>query len=512
MTRLMRSAAGPALALLLAFGVSACDSFLDVNEDPNNPESVQVDLMLPGMLIAFGHDIIGPTDIRYGNLTGPVGWGSEWLQQWSDNRTEHTYEQHQWFQIANQGTDQFWGDSYADVMQEARNIMEAAEDRPSMHGIAKLVFAWNAALLTDAFGPMPFSEAFDPSIRNPTYDTQPQVYAEVFRLIDEAIAEMQQGTGAPGTSDVVHQGDMARWVQLAYSVKAKHHLRIAYAPDESPQEHAQAALDALAQGIQSPADAPVIEYAGGQGNRQPWYLFEDQRPDERSRTSQFFLNWLLDRDDPRLPIMVEPAGLVCPEGTNYERADCTVATEVVYRGNRSGGPGEPDSAISAIGEFFSQDSTDHVWFPYEDTKWIEAESRLILSGAGAADAPYREAIRANMERLGVPQGEIDAYLAAQPSLGSVANPLQEIIEEKYVANFLRGDEVWADYRRTGYPVVPLPVPPAGEQLYLSEIPRRLRTPAAEMQFNSESLAATGISTGQEGMLVDVWWASGSPSF
>ena len=76
--------------------------------------------------------------------------------------------------------------------------------------------------------------------------------------------------------------------------------------------------------------------------------------------------------------------------------------------------------------------------------------------------------------------------------------------QKYLVNFLR-DEVWHDWRRTGYPVIE----PVAERV-IPGIPVRLRTPAAEMQFNSESLAATGISTGLDGMLTPVWWASGSP--
>jgi hypothetical protein len=109
-----------------------------------------------------------------------------------------------------------------------------------------------------------------------------------------------------------------------------------------------------------------------------------------------------------------------------------------------------------------------------------------------------------MERLGVPAGEIDAYMTALPPLASEAQPLRAIIMQKYLVNFLR-DEVWHDWRRTGYPAMT----PVAEAV-IPGIPVRLRTPAAEMQFNSESLAATGISTGLDGQLTDVWWASGSP--
>jgi hypothetical protein len=432
------------------------------------------------------------------------------MQQYANNTDRHTYSQFQWFEVANQDTDAYWNASYADVMQEAKNIMIRSEETEQWeyYGIAEFIFAWNAALLVDAFGPIPFEEAFDIGNSNPAYDTEQHVYERVFEMIDDAIAKMQQqGPNPPTTGDVVFGGNMSGWVRLANSVKGRLHMRLVYAPGEDRNQRAQAALSALAAGIQSPADAPTVQYAGGEGARQPWHMYhkvDEGSSGERNRSNSFFINALKANNDPRLPILAEPAPLECPAGNNYERAACQPATSVIYRGKVGGAVGEPDSAISAIGSSITADDADFVWFTYEDTKFLEAEARLIVSGAGAADAPYRAAIRANMTRRGVASAAIDAYLATKPSLGGVADPLKELMWEKYVSNFLR-DEVWHDYRRTGYPEVPLPQPPAGESLYVPEIPKRLRTPLAEMLFNSESLAATGISTGLDGMLTPVFW-------
>ena len=389
-------------------------------------------------------------------------------------------------------------------MQEGMNIMAEAEqtEQWAYHGIAKFIFAWSAAVATDNFGPVPLSEAFDPTNSTPKYDTQEEVYATVFQLIDEAIEEMQRPGGTPpGAGDILLGGDMAGWVRLANSVKGRLHMRLVYAPGNNSIERAQAALSALESGIQSPARAPTVEYAGGTGNRQPWYKFEDQEPGERSRSSYYFIEMLKANNDPRLPIMAEPAALECPEGLGYSRDDCVVATTPIYRGNPSGEESEPDSAISRIGAFFSADSADHVWFTYDDVKFLEAEARLITSGPGAADLLYREAIRANMERLGVAPHDIDTYLAAKPPLSS----LEELITEKYVGNFLRA-EVWNDYRRTGYPEVPLV---NAMERYLDGIPQRLRTPADEVDYNGGKVSASGVSPGLDGMLTKVWWASGN---
>lgn len=514
MKRHNRKAAGVALALLMAMTTSGCKNFLNVNHDPNNPQTVPLALELPGMLMAFGHEILGPTESRYSNLLGPAGYGPLWMDQTSVNRDRSTYSQTQWFQVSNQDTDGFWNAGYTDVMNECVNIMNNAGAKdPQYYGIAEFMFAWTAAELTDAFGPIPFDDAFKTTDPTPKYDTQQHVYSEVYTMIDDAIKKMQQtDPNPPSTGDVVYQGDMSAWVKLAYSEKARLEMRLVYAPGESKTGHAQAALTDLASGMQSASDAPTVHYAGGDGARSPWwhYAYADEGDGTgKNRMSEFFIDTLKANNDPRLPILADPTQLQCPAGTTYQRADCTLATTVIYRGHPDGAAGEPDSAISAIGSTLTADNRDFIWFPYADTKFLEAEAQLIVSGAAAAEAPYVAGIRADMTRLGVASSDIDNYVAAVPSLSTVATPLADIMWEKYISNFLR-DEVWTDYRRTGYPKVPLPTPPAGQSLYLPAIPQRLRTPAVEENFNSDQVAATGIPFTLDGMMVKVWWASGTP--
>ena len=86
----------------------------------------------------------------------------------------------------------------------------------------------------------------------------------------------------------------------------------------------------------------------------------------------------------------------------------------------------------------------------------------------------------------------------------MANPLEEIITQKYIANFLEA-EVWNDWRRTGYPKLEVV-----EGAMIAGIPQRLRAPASELAANADNVAATGISIGLDGMLTKVWWASQGP--
>jgi hypothetical protein len=172
-----------------------------------------------------------------------------------------------------------------------------------------------------------------------------------------------------------------------------------------------------------------------------------------------------------------------------------------FVGHRNGSATLTDSTVSWIGAFFANENASLSLASYADQKFTEAEARLIVSGAASADAPYRDGIRANMQKLGVATTAITAFLATKPALNTLSNPLEEIITQKYIANFLK-TEPWNDYRRTGYPVLPSPV----ERAVLTGIPQRIRTPGSELSNNINQVKATGISTGLEGMMVKMWWA------
>lgn len=286
---------------------------------------------------------------------------------------------------------------------------------------------------------------------------------------------------------------MERWAKLARVVQARHHLRLAYAPGEDAAQRAQAALAALEEGFTSNSDDADFMYTGGAGARNPLWMFQNIAG--QLKASEYMVEEVLrPRDDPRLPILVMPALTDIEEGAT------------VYRGHENGAGEQPDSSISEVGHDFTDEDAPLNWASYADAKFTEAEARLILGDVAAADEAYRAGIRANMEKLGVAQGDIDAYLSARAPLASLAAPLEEIIREKYIANYLK-IEPWNDWRRTGYPRLGIV-----EEAYMASIPVRIRTPAVEADRNGENVRATGISAGLEGMLWkddNVWWGGSS---
>lgn len=217
---LQRAPTTISLTLALVLTLGACEDFLDVNTDPNNPVNVRMEQTLPAVLTVFHRNILDGD---------PTEWSTQWLQQWSHNRDNHDYSQVQLYELTAIDTDDFWGDLYADVAQECVNMMAETEANGdwAYHGIAKFILAWTMTTAVDMFGPVPFTEAFDPLNPDPAYDSEQSIYQQAQQYIEEAVEDMQRPSNrVPGNNDLLFGGDMSRWVQLAHTVQARLHMRL----------------------------------------------------------------------------------------------------------------------------------------------------------------------------------------------------------------------------------------------------------------------------------------------
>jgi hypothetical protein len=488
--------AARAMTAVVMLGASACSNFLDVNSNPNAPETATIDIRLPGLEASFIHSTY------YGQT---ALWGSEWTQQWAFNATRRSYAQVQNYELFDTDAASSWDYFYSRPGNAAFSMANDAKGDPDAYyrGIAKLFYAWTFQIITDLWGPAPYTDAFKPEIREPKYESQQTIYNGVFANLDTAVTIFSATSTTarkPTTNDLLFAGDMTKWNKLAHYLQARAHLRLAYASGEDKVARANKALAALAGALASNADDADFQYPGGVGARNPNWTFVELRT--VFVASDYMVRMLQGRSDPRLGILFAPVWYDSIKGSGTSRV-VYPAKPNTFVGHVEGGDVlQTDSTVSNIGAFFSNENAPLNVASYADQKFTEAEARLIVSGAAAADQAYRDGIRANMTKLGVSSAAITAYLNARPALASVSNPLQEIITEKYVANFLK-TEPWDDWRRTGYPVVPL-VP----QAVIPTIPQRIRAPNSELSSNSIQVAASGIPTGQDGMKVKLWWAGG----
>ncbi|ARS41872.1 SusD/RagB family nutrient-binding outer membrane lipoprotein [Sphingobacteriaceae bacterium GW460-11-11-14-LB5] len=472
--------------IIATIGLSGCKKFLDVNENPNSPDSAAPNLLLPVSQAATGQ-IVGNFFQIYGNI---------WGQYWTQNPTSSQYRTVDQYNPAATAFDRPWLILYRNALINADLITKAqGSSLEYTKGIAYLMKAYTLQVVTDAFGDVPNTEALKPELfPAPKYDTQAVVYDSVFNYIDKGLALVSVANSAsPGAQDMVFQGNMANWKAFANTLKLKAYLRLAYV------DAAKAAAGVKALYATNPTFLTVdasIKYLSTGGNENPLYnemvgLSRVQNVvASTTAVSHFDAN-----SDPRVAKFYD-----------------LIATDVAAKTERSiiqgsynvntGKTVSPPSALVGARASNSASAVAPVKFISETESYFlqaEAVSRGWTNGVGTVATLYAKGIQASFTAVGA--GDATSYIATAPD-GAAAlatNALKAIITQKYYAMCgFQGFEAWTEWRRTGYPdffVVSI-APSRG--LPQGKFPLRMAYPNTEATSNKNFPGVVTIDT-------PVWW-------
>lgn len=205
------------LSLILIFGATSCDNWLDVNTNPDSPNnlSATVDIRLPWIqyyyMYAWGTSnarINGASQIITGtSRTGTVGR----LSLWNPYQTASTTMYQNWF---------------VGAAANIPDIINKAQETGAYHyeAAALVVKAMGYMMMADLFGEMPYDEAVTADF-SPSFNTGEEIFDGCIADLDKAIEIFQapQETGATPLSagDTWNGGDVQKWIKLCYGLKAR---------------------------------------------------------------------------------------------------------------------------------------------------------------------------------------------------------------------------------------------------------------------------------------------------
>lgn len=457
----------PVAVLLLGLSLFSCEKIVDdLNVDPNNPTNAPANLTLTGTQLA--------------NVVVQEGIASLLVSIWSGYATGHD---RQWRDYANYNItsgnfDGEWNNVFRGTVNNGRiTIAKAMElNNRKMAGIAKIVMANSLATATELWGDIPFEQAGRiAEYPNPMFESQAEVYTKLLTLLDEAIADLESGVGTVGAEDIHFGGDATKWIQVAYTLKAR------LLTDTEQYAEAYAAAE---NGISTYANslyAPHGEIASV--NQNQFYAFLTQsRPGDISAANAFNVN------------------LLNPESTTYRgnaKTDESARYLFYYRpvGVNTAGVTEPNTSSSATAKGFFAMSAKFPLVTYQENILTLAETAL-RSGLGVDVAlEYLNAYRQFLNTGGYidPTYQSSAtlkyepYVAADFAAGGIENEdgisqedalLREILQERYVT-FYGTHLGWNDDRRTREEVYSVGLTPnTGTQL-----PWRFIYPQNELNSN-----------------------------
>lgn len=440
---------------------TSCQSFLDVNTNPNGPQSVTANLYLPPMI----HWMV--TSPQYdGRFIG------RYTQQWmlpTTSATPSTWDRMGYDPSSDNGAQQ-WRDVYWSFGQNLVDMMNKAEaeQRWDLLGVGQILKAWGWQVLTDMHGEIIVQQAVDQSRFSFDYDTQEFAYGEVQRLLTEAIKNLQRTDGAVdktylAAGDKLYNGDASKWIKFAYGMLA---LNLNHYSNKSTY-NPDSVIALVDKSFTGAADEPTFVYpsAGGNDDRNFWGPTRDNITPYRQ--TQFVVDLMngtvFGTEDPRMRRMLAASpdgtyrGLDNNVGNSFAALDSTLRPNNFY-----GYVGAADQ--SKPGRYIFDNKAALPVMTYAELQFVKAEAAFKRGRKDIAVAAYRNGLTAHfayVNDLIGKGGQVAAPISATDrdafinSAGMGATEatltLSHIMSQKYIALWGWGhNELWMDMRRYHY--------------------------------------------------------------
>jgi hypothetical protein len=453
-------------ALALPLG---CKDYLDVNTNPNAPQTVSANLYLAPMI--------------HWMFTAPQFEGrfiGRYAQEWTLPAATSlgTWDRMGYDPSSDNGAEQ-WRDVYWSLGQNLvdMNSISTAEQRWDLLGVGLLMKAWGWQVLTDMHGEIIVKEAIDQNRFSYDYDTQAYAYAEVKKLLDSAIVLLQRTDGAVnatylGRTDKIYNGDRTKWLKLAYGMRA---LSLNHLSNKATYNAAAIIAD-VDKSFASNADDALITYLNtNNDDTNFWGPFRGNI--NNYRQTQFAVKMMDGSNtgvvDPRMSRMLSPS----PDGA-YRGLDINVIgggafTAAQQPQNFYGYVGAAGSGLPS--RYIFSNKSHIPLMTYAEMQFIKAEAAFRSGDKATALVAYKAGIGASIDFVNARNGE-DGQLPTQISaaekaafLASAVVPtaanltITQIMDQKWVALWGWGhNEIWVDMRRYHYQDID---PATGLQVY-----------------------------------------------
>ncbi len=416
--------------------------------------------------------------------------------------------------------DNTWQNNYESVIRNTVDVISKTKDDPdrsNVYNMARILRAFSGIVLTDTYGDVPFINAglgYIDGQGSPVYDTQEAIYDYVLSELEAATAALDVN-GRIETGDVLYAGDITKWKRFGYSLMLRAAMRLTKVKPAKAEEYVK---KAVAGGVmQSNDDIAMVRHSSNFPN-----LVGSQL--NGSEAANYYMakplvDYFQANDDPRLDVMAVRYVGAINGGTQTEAvATRDPADQIGFPIGYDNNSIVPIAEADGVGSFYGYTQFDRntvgkqtaafFMLTYAQTQLLLAEGVVRGWVQGDAATYFANGIRAHMEQLAIhdanmsiPETEISTYIGAHPL---VAGMEMELINVQYwVASIFNAEEAFANWRRSGYPVLtPNPYPQSGID---GDFIRRMDYDVSEYTNNLENINAAISRQGPDKLDTRVWW-------
>ena len=417
-------------------------------------------------------------------------------------------------------------------------LVAARKDKnPAMEGVALILRTFIMQVITDTYGNVPYFKAglipeqeSDYEYHVP-YDSQKEIYIDMIRSLERANAAFQEPGSANFSSinDYTYGGNVTKWRQFGNSLYLRLLMRIALMVEVDGGSldlgEVYGSIDVVSK------IAELYEgYVNGTGSYPLIKSVDDRMKVKFSSTESYLYTpfYSLEsgtwKNQAACETLVEK--MVVRESNKITHLD----PRFYYYFTRTKGiptqlsPADLKKFMenNTVGYFASGGTYGNLqngeWYPVLNHSeilfnfaeaayrgWLPVETKQIKE-------LYLDACEASMKEWNPndkvptsPGTTIAKYRTYLDVEFDAAKALEMILTQKWISTFWLGIESWADYRRTGYPILKTNGSNAQNNGILCT---RMRYPATEAYLNKEhyEAALNDWLGGDNNMTTDVWWA------
>ncbi len=517
-----------AILAVSVFLILACDN--DITEVNVNPNGVNLDEANPSFLLS---EVMAKTAMDVGDkgFAEPLSAFVQYIQKDSWGNNEYDWEGDGW-------------ETYYNNLRTADLALERSLelDMKFHQAVAMIMKAHMFGMLTDFYGDVPYSEALrgDTDIDLPKYDPQEIIYKGIIADFEAASNLLSSNQGQLEvfipTQDLYFGGDSEKWIKYANSLALRYYMRLS---EKDPAFAGAGVQKTLAKPlIDSVDDECAVPYVGVSPDDSQPSNGKNNTPSAFTRVKPCatLTNKLRDLNDPRRAIWFAPVAIpikvvapadvpgggddVVVDGVRYinessladnftiydpetwyqDRVDglTMIDTSSVYVGipvsNQGTEPytynlnpqptqGGGNVHVSEMNAQFNEVAGANLKsriLSYAEVCFLKAEAALKGWGTDAEEN-YNKGIQASFDTWGIGDLATD-YLTND---GVAYNGTwEQLMEQKWIANFTSASEAYLDWRRTGLPNL-RPGPAARSEV----IPVRFVYPENDRNFNRDNYNA-----------------------
>lgn len=510
------------------FGLSSCSDFGDLNV---NPEAIGKDGM--------DYKLVFTNVQQYGYGTEYEAWRNGLI--YISTMIQHTASvQSYWngdkYTYSAGYNSAFWDRMYPNGIRDVIDLMENWKGNETFYAEYQMARIMKVLLfhrMTDLYGDVPYSQAgqgYYQSNGYPKYDTQESIYFDMLKELQEAATNLQGKSSTIGPADIIYNGDVTKWRKFAYSLMLRLGMRLSKVDAEAAKSWVNTAV---AGGLfLSNDESAIVKHTAGvtaNNSAEPFgkvYVHEDPNA---YRMSESFINLLRNSKDPRLSFLatVVKDPTIKVDAGNWSRGDTTAAKQLGMPNgydllggatdikkyslfpDKQGLTGDSLNMYSVVNRYtYGRIDAPTFLVTHAENQLLLAEAAYRGWISGTAKSYYDAGVTAAMKQFaqfgiqGISDAAIQNYLTANPFSQSTA--LEQINTQYYINTFTDEYESFANWRRSGYPVLKT-VNYIGNATN-GTIPRRFTYPTEESTVNQKNYQeAIGRLTDGDRMTSRVWW-------